>query len=333
MTRQYLGRAVLLVFVAFAMVAPVAHAADAPNLPLFNPNFRIVPDAHLIDPVCPSEAPLGFGGFLQLIQNLMNAAVSAGILFMILAIVYAGVLLLLSPTNPENRSTARKMVGNAFVGLMVVLSSWLVIDFLMKIIYNGTTDAHAQFGPWNGILHGGFACIFATQTTPIQGLPGVISDSITGTDVTATPVSSGPPQVGSGNCSPTSMVSYGIDPTIAGTMSCIAQHESTCRPAAQNSTTSAHGLFQITFTGNSAGHNRNFPSCTAAAVRAGFSVTGNLNCSRGWHNGDPKSDMMTLVNACKAADSDPTCNSQSAMDVYRTEGFKAWKVYNDGKCG
>ena len=78
--------------------------------------------------------------------------------------VWAGSLYILSATNPESRSTANKMLINAAVGLLIVLSAWLIVDFVMKTLYKNDSE----FGPWNSILVGGGdnSCIVANTTPP-----------------------------------------------------------------------------------------------------------------------------------------------------------------------
>lgn len=99
--------------------------------------------------------PCGFGGVLAIIQNVVNFIIGLAVIFATLIIVWGGGLYILSPVNPENRSTANKMLMNAVIGLLIVLSAWLIVDFIMKTLYGG------QFGPWNTILLGteGQACI------------------------------------------------------------------------------------------------------------------------------------------------------------------------------
>lgn len=146
----------LVLFVPFV-------ASAQSNLPLFDPEWQLVPEASEIDSDCPVGAPLGFGGVLQLIQNVMNAAISFGVLISVLVIAGAGILWILTPTNPENHSQAKKILTNAVIGLLIILSAWLIVDFVMKLLYSGTNGQQGKFGPWNQILTGGDICIVANE--------------------------------------------------------------------------------------------------------------------------------------------------------------------------
>ena len=116
----------------------------------------IVPD------VC-KICPCGFGGVLAIIQNVVNFVIAISIIFATIIIAWAGGLYILSATNPESRSQANKMLINAVVGICIVLSAWLIVDFVMKTLYGG------QFGPWNSILISGTgdSCIVAKPTNPL----------------------------------------------------------------------------------------------------------------------------------------------------------------------
>jgi hypothetical protein len=108
----------------------------------------------------------------------MNVMISLAIIFMVFFIVWAGFLFVMSATNPESRSKARSMLINAFVGMVIVLAGWLIVDFVMKTLYGGGT-----FGPWNKILQIGDpdgSCIIAKPPQPIQGLPGVVGAVVNG---------------------------------------------------------------------------------------------------------------------------------------------------------
>jgi len=138
----------LLVLILF-ILAPIPAAAQ------FGP---IVPE------VCRTCA-CGFGGVLAIVQNVVNFIISISIIFATIIMVWAGGLYIVSATNPESRSTANKMLLNAVIGILIVLSAWLVVDFVMKTLYNNGSE----FGPWNSILLGGTgnSCVVAKPTSPL----------------------------------------------------------------------------------------------------------------------------------------------------------------------
>ena len=140
-------------------------SAYASNLLLLNGSDSIVPT------VCRS-CPCGVAGAFQFVQNIMNVMISIGVIFMIFFIVWAGFLFITSVANPESRSKARSMLINAFIGMIIVLAGWLIVDYIMKAL-NGGNDT--TFGPWNKILQvsdPNGSCIVPKPSQPIAGLPG-----------------------------------------------------------------------------------------------------------------------------------------------------------------
>lgn len=186
-------------------------AFAAPNLPLLNPDYTIVPDATKLDSSCPADAPLSSRAVLQLVQNLINLGISLGIVFVTLFLIWAGFSFIMSATNAEARGHAKKMLTNAVIGILIVLSAWLIVDFIIKTVAGGETT----FGPWNSILQfGDEACIKSQPIKPIAGLPGlggaIINDGVIGGP--ATGGGGGAPSGGTGgNCpaaDPSGMVSF-----------------------------------------------------------------------------------------------------------------------------
>ncbi len=131
-------------------------------------------------PIVPTECqscPCGFASVLETIRHLMNLGIALAIVIAVLIIVYAGVLYIMSAANPESRSTANKMLMNAVIGLVIVLSAWLIVDFVMKKLYNPNA---ANLGPWNSIIVGGDVCIKPTVAHKVEGLPGLLNSVING---------------------------------------------------------------------------------------------------------------------------------------------------------
>lgn len=261
------------------------------------------------DPLVPAVCdggPLGVGGILTFIQNVMNAGISVGIIIFIFIIVYAGFMFILTPTNPEGHSQAKKMLSNAVIGFIIILAAWLIVDFVMKILYN---DGENGFGPWNEILSStGSQCIERQDPTAIGGL-GPIAGATVNNGIQGIPGGAG----GSSNvgvakglcsdrntsCSPAVMKTFGLSDAQANAMSCIAVTESAGGANKGNSGTGAQGLFQITGT--------------------------NWNISK-YHTGRCSSQTSRL---------DDYCNAQTAVLMQKYNGYQPWtgKCMSSGGCG
>lgn len=169
-------RAFLPLAFLFSLVLPLyARAAD---LPLFSSGWSLVPEA------C-RDCPCGFAGVMGTAQNFVNMGISIGILFSVIIIAWAGLLYISTPTNPEARSQANKMLINAAIGLLIVLTAWLMVDFVMKALYSGPDGTKGAFGPWNTILTGGDMCVTAFEVQPL------FSGAISTTQLSTTPSTTG----------------------------------------------------------------------------------------------------------------------------------------------
>ncbi|MDD2657855.1 MAG: hypothetical protein PHD04_04340, partial [Candidatus Pacebacteria bacterium] len=140
-----------------------------------------------------------------------------------------------------------------------------------------------------------------------------------------------------GNCTASNLLAatagstYTLTQSQANTLSCIAVPESTCganttgAKQVNGTPTSAAGMFQVVMGYNDTCHNLNIPSCTAAAVQAGYSVSGNLNCSTAFSGGKPKAGKESLAAACQAASMNLNCNVQAAACLVKAKpNFSDW---------
>lgn len=83
-----------------------------------------------------------------LIQNIINFMVYLGVIGSALLFAYAGWLWLTSAERHEVRSQAKKVFTNVAIGLVIVLSGWIIVDTLLKNTLGG------RIGPWNQLCPG-----------------------------------------------------------------------------------------------------------------------------------------------------------------------------------
>lgn len=293
--------------------------------------------------LCIGGAP-DWGCVLQVIQNIINVGVALGVVFVVLSIAYGGFLFMVNSTNPENIQKGRQVMLNAVIGLVVVLSAWLVVDFIMKILYEPSTAFEGgTFGPWNSILasNGKDYCIEPKDPVPLTtGTVEILTGDAPGGN---SPVVSGGGPVsvsanGRGACNAklvqAAAVSGGINMSAreANTIACIAGPESGCGTQMQNynwngakSTppSTAYGPFQITLKGNSTCLNN-----TACQKAAG--VTGSLDCSKAF---DRKGYAIpgTLLNQCRTAAANLSCSAVAASCIVAANkgSYSAWTGNKD----
>lgn len=316
-------RAFFILLGSLALALPVsAYAAD---IPLLSPGWSLVPEA------C-RACPCGFAGVLAIVQNIMNAGIGVAILFCVLIMTWAGMLYITTPANPEARGKASNMLINAAVGLMIVLSAWLIVDFVMKILYNPN---NAGWGPWNTILgdSDGKSCIEAADTQKLLTMDSIYRGA-TPTGVTSTGVAASNYTAGgrctvqtSGACATSNMGVFG---TAANEASQVCFGESSGNAGALSGTDKlgdgtpySIGLFQINITAHAFG-SLNCPkafskqNCTPSSCGSGTGV---------------KVTDSALYNKCVAAAKNVSQNVAKAHDIY-LQAHATWKPWGAArKCG
>jgi len=117
-----------------------------------------------------SSAP-DWGCVMQTIQNAINFTISMSVIIATIFIIYTGFMFVASAGNPHTREAAKTRLVNVVVGMLVVLAAWLIVDFIMKTLYN-----EGEFGPWNAILQndGAELCFQPREAPP--PLPGVTAN-------------------------------------------------------------------------------------------------------------------------------------------------------------
>ena len=124
----------------------------------------------------------------RLIKWLIGIVV---ILFAVLA-VWAGFGLVTSGGNPSALQDAKSRFTNAFIGFLIVLSAWLIVDTLMRGIVNGTDGDIKGYGPWSQI-----ECATQSVATTTPGRLDITIEDESGI--------AGAPLVPSNSCNPSSV--------------------------------------------------------------------------------------------------------------------------------
>ena len=301
----------------------VAHA----GIPFFGP----IIDKSWVVQGTNTQCALGWGAVITVINNIISLLLTLAIVFVApIMIAYAGFLYVVNPMDPTGIGKARGILLNTIIGIVIALAGWLIVAAIMAVLYK--PDAST-----------GWTTTWSQLITSNSGIPCIEQSGVgTGLNQAATPsVSAG---VGAttalstnGNCAPSNLLqatagsAYALTQSQANTLSCIAVPESSCGTNMTGATTvngaqtSAAGMFQIIMGFNDTCHNLNIPSCTEAAQRAGYNMSGNLNCSNAFNGGKVKSGMESLAAACRAAAMNLNCNAQAAACLIKqNNGYSAW---------
>jgi hypothetical protein len=252
------------------------------------------------------------------IVGLVNSVVAWLVLILgtiaAIIIVIAGAKLVLAGGNQHAMQDAKSMITNMIIGYVIVLAGWLLIDTGLKALLNDN-----NYGVWNQIQ-----CVDQPESVFKPYVPIYTPADIVREYGTVSPALA-PALPVAGNCSPANLATFGMTATQAQVFSCIAQAESGCNLTADNPASSAYGAFQVLRGYDNTCHNLNLPQCTAAAQAAGYSVTGNLNCSQAFRNGDRIPGPNPLADACDAAAANLACNTAAALCLYNDgSGYGPW---------
>ena len=159
-------RLIVLSAFSFLLVSAFSVPLSAVAGPLDDP---IVPACHYV-----GQGGVGFAGACQLCdlvhlaQNLVQFAVAFSVIAATLLFAYAGVLYFTAASNPDNIKKAHGVFVKVFVGLIIILIAWILVDVIMKTLASNEISA-----PWKEI-----GCIQYPNTQ--HGLNSVPSVSASG---------------------------------------------------------------------------------------------------------------------------------------------------------
>lgn len=326
----YMRFAALLLAI-FLLFPQASFAAEATFFgPIVPPECNCEPEGGITaNGVTVARSAADFGCVLATVQNAMNLAVSISIIILLLMLVYAGFLFIVGADNPNNRETGRKMVTNAFFGLLVMLSGWLLVDFIMKTLYKPDASAGGvTLGPWNTILGADAPkCIQPTEVP--EALPALIGVNAPSTG----PRTGGSCTVPSDPGHPCSLESlrgtcferHGAD--AAAVCNFESSGGQTDVPSGSDLLNSGRGpsyswgLWQINLTTSviikSDGSRLN---CHEAFTRRCEGENIRNQGRLGWCNSSIKEGKQDLYNACVNAAKDPRSNTLTACQLYREHG-------------
>ncbi len=83
----------------------------------------------------------------QVAQNVLNTGIYVAVFLSAVLFAWAGWLYLTNIANPGQIERAKSIFFSVFIGLVIILAAWIVIDTLMKTL----VPQSGPFGPWNKI--------------------------------------------------------------------------------------------------------------------------------------------------------------------------------------
>ncbi len=140
----------LLALFLFMLFVPMGMVYSATgDLPEFS--GPIVPECGIGTGVSPFAC--GACDLINLSQNIVNFFVFFATAIAVLMFVYAGVLYIFALGDTGQIKKAHGIFVNVFVGFIIVLAAWLIIDLIMTTFL---ADGNVKgLGPWNEVLCSG----------------------------------------------------------------------------------------------------------------------------------------------------------------------------------
>ncbi len=299
-------------FLAFVLVASsfvFPHLAHAGGIPFFGP---IIPDSA-------NTCPAGWGLLITVINNIISLLITLAIVFVApLMIAYAGFLFVVNPVSPSGKEKAKGILLNTIVGIVIALASWLIVDAIMAVLYNGS------FGTWSSLISSGGAPICLSQAGGLVGSSAGPNMGVTGVTASGSYLS-----FGTGACSAVTVQQgaqlggYNLTVNQANTLACIAKPESSCGANNLNYNwgkgSSAAGAFQVTLQGNSNCYNN-------TACEQAVGVSGPLNCASVFSGVNPKrlAASLAILQRCVPGAANVSCSAAAAACVLQQQGYSAW---------
>ncbi len=83
----------------------------------------------------------------QLAQNILNFLIYTGVVLCVFVIIWAGFLYLTDGGKTGKATKAKSMFFKVVVGLILMLSAWLIVDLIIRFMVNPSKLG----GPWQKI--------------------------------------------------------------------------------------------------------------------------------------------------------------------------------------
>ena len=93
--------------------------------------------ASLSNPIVPTSCNQAGGcssvcDIVTLAQNVLNAGIFLAVILSSVMFVYAGARMVMAKGNSNLITSAKKLFWNVLIGIVILLSAWIIVDVLMR---------------------------------------------------------------------------------------------------------------------------------------------------------------------------------------------------------
>ncbi len=265
--------------------------------------------------------------FVVLGNTAIKWLIGISFLFFAVLAVRAGIRLVISQGNSSALESAKSSFTNAFIGLIIILVAWLLVDTIMRQLVKGGGEI-TGYGPWAEVQ-----CSEQVKSElKREQFAGDREFEAAVRNLAALRANPGNCQPdATGPCSEAALrPAFG---SAALSAAIILGAESGCNPAIPSSTDKTTdgrsysiGLWQINLAEHDMTCNGRTLDCTSAFSYAGYRNSFKVKVM--------KIENEDLYKRCVAAASDPQCNSAKAAELFKSNGndFDDWAC-SATKCG
>lgn len=89
----------------------------------------------------------GFCEVGKLVKSSFDWFVLLAGIFVVIAIMLAGIWMVVSVGNVSAKNGARKIISSALIGYAMLLGAWMIVDTFLKFLVPGS-----DYGAWNSLM-------------------------------------------------------------------------------------------------------------------------------------------------------------------------------------
>ncbi|MBL7045744.1 MAG: hypothetical protein ISR99_01815 [Parcubacteria group bacterium] len=109
----------------------------------------------------------GFCDLISLADHVLAEIVKLAVLFAAIMFAVVGVIMMTNSSKPETVSKAKSIFGSVFIGLIIVLAAWLLVDTILKVMTGEKNDLGKPWQPFT--CSGGSVFTPPRTNVPAQG--------------------------------------------------------------------------------------------------------------------------------------------------------------------
>lgn len=296
-------------------------------MPLLVQAQGLVPACRVGDPNCANAYnPDNYGAceLVQLANNIISFGIALSSIIMTIILVYAGYLLVTSGGNAGTIKKAKGMFTNIVIGLLILLSSFLIVNTILIMLVGGSPSA-GKILQWNNI-----PCSYSYEAGEATRVAITLKRYMNNLDFQEFVSENINPDLITSSAGVCTSGDIGkVWGSLAGAANCIITNESACgaTPVSRS---------DIGADGNPFSFGAMQINTTVHVIRGCGSLgIPDLDCKDAWSGKDYGAHVtnQSLYKQCVSALMNPECNMINGRRIYQEAG-NSWRPWSTARgCG